>query len=238
MGGGLLAAILLAILLERYRNIFHESSDVEYSFAEPILTKLNLSKSKITTRKEQKAWNELYTNLHFILPKKSQQTLLIASLNPEDRQTYVTANLANSIARLGQKVLVIDNHTTTPETYKDILTITGETSQQSCHSLMFSFPSLPNLSFFPLHKILDHEYYSINSLETHSLLESIAQGYNLIIYNSSNFLDLYDLSLLAERTDGIIFTIRLKHTPYSSMKTAIARIRKYNLKLLGFVVIS
>ena len=73
--------------------------------------------------------------------------------------------------------------------------------------------------------------------EAQSKITSIAQDYNLVLYNTSFFLEAHELSLLAEKTQGIIMVARIKQTPLSSLTEAIERINNFNLNFLGFVVV-
>ncbi|GAB4316043.1 hypothetical protein [Cyanobacterium aponinum] len=59
----------------------------------------------------------------------------------------------------------------------------------------------------------------------------------MTIYNSSFFLESFDLSLLAQKTEGIVMVVKLRQTSFSQLKDAIARIQTYDLTFLGFVVI-
>ncbi len=70
------------------------------------------------------------------------------------------------------------------------------------------------------------------------LVDEIARHYALTIYNSSFFLESFDLSLLAQKTDGIVMVVKLQQTPLSQIKEAIARIQNYDLNFLGFVVMA
>jgi Mrp family chromosome partitioning ATPase len=114
----------------------------------------------------------------------------------------------------------------------------GEVFSEKPCSLIANVPTIKNLSVLPMGKLMENEIYNLSSLETHSLLDSISQDYSLILYDSSGFLESYDLSILADRTQGIILVVRLRGTSHSSLKKAVARINKYQLKLLGFVILS
>ena len=232
LGGGLFLGILLSILLEKFRNIFYEPSDIEASFSAPILSNIDLNSDN------NKSFLELYTNLYFTLNNGIKNSLLICSLTPEDKQAYITINLAKISADLGQKVLVVDSNLSNSEIDHYLPSSSGEVFSEKPCSLIANVPTIKNLSILPMGKLMENEIYNLSSLETHSLLDSISQDYSLILYDSSGFLESYDLSILADRTQGIILVVRLRGTSHSSLKKAVARINKYQLKLLGFVILS
>ncbi|MEY3827778.1 MAG: hypothetical protein RLZZ148_2599, partial [Cyanobacteriota bacterium] len=246
LGGGLVLGILLSILLEKFRDIFYEPSDIEASFSAPILSNIDLNSDT------NKSFSELYTNLYFTVNNGIKNSLLICSLTPEDKQAYITINLAKISADLGQKVLVVDSNLSNSEIDNYLPSSSGEVFSEKPCSLITNVPTIKNLSVLPMGKLMENEIYNLGSLETHSLLDSISQDYSLILYDSSGFLqdyslilydssgflESYDLSILADRTQGIILVVRLRGTSHSSLKKAVARINKYQLKLLGFVILS
>ena len=78
---------------------------------------------------------------------------------------------------------------------------------------------------------------NIGSQETQSIIQSLAGTYSLVLYNTSFFLEIHDLSLLAEKTKGMIMVVKASQTSYKSITRAIARVKNFNLNFLGFVVV-
>ena len=62
-------------------------------------------------------------------------------------------------------------------------------------------------------------------------------GADLILYNTSFFLESHELCLLAKKAAGIVMVVKIEQTPQSSLTEAIERIKNYNLNFLGFVVV-
>lgn len=262
VGGGLILGIIAAIAIEKKRDIFYEESDLKYSFGLPILGKVTLDpegKNKSNLEKKnffeessnlhkivppsQVSLSEIYTNIHFQLPQSNKNYLLISSLNPNDRQAYITANLAKTAARIDEKVLLIDANIIQPEIQeyfdqpihnrlRDLLQ-----NSISHDSIMGEIGCEQNVSILTLGKNDADLPFSIVAEETQSLIHSISKDYTLILYNSSFFLESYDLSLLAQKTQGIILIVKLKETPHSLLTEAIQRIQTYNLNFLGFVIV-
>lgn len=106
-GLGTILGLLVAIALEKRRDIIHETSDLEYAFGLPILGVVELEEKKkdqVTLEEEnffrdsknvyQKitpvhiSLSQVYTNLHFQLPNSHQNRILITSLHPTLRKTF------------------------------------------------------------------------------------------------------------------------------------------------------
>lgn len=262
IGGGLILGIIVAIAIEKKRDIFYEESDLIYSFGLPILGKILLdseSKKKSSLEKgnffeeasnihkiippSQISLSEIYTNIHFQLPHSHKNYLLISSLNPNDGQAYIASNLAKTAAKIDEKVLLIDANIIQPE----IQEYFDQPIRKGLRDLL-QFPILhdhviteigceQNVSILTIGTDDADLPFNIGAEETQSLIKSISKDYTLILYNSSFFLESYDLSLLAEKTQGIVFVVKLKETSYSLLSEAIQRIQDYNLNFLGFVIV-
>jgi uncharacterized protein involved in exopolysaccharide biosynthesis/Mrp family chromosome partitioning ATPase len=199
-------------------------------------------------KENQKNFQELATNLYFNFPKKNQNSnqnsILVCSLSPEDQQALITVNIAKNLANIGQKVLVIDVNFREPEIHKffqidnqeglsDLLKDT--TQKQPKNNLIINIQD--NLGIIPTGEKTKELPNNLASEQTLSLISSISQDDNFVIYNSSFFLEDYELCLLAEKTQGILMVVKLKSTSQSLLQKAIKRIQDYQLNLIGFVVL-
>lgn len=268
-GLGLMLGLVVAIALEKRRDILYEVSDLEYAFGLPILGDVQIGekkKDRVTLEEEnffldsQSIYNkvsasylslsQVYANLHFQLPFKQKNRVLITSLHPIDQQAYIAANLAKTAVEMGERIFLIDANSLQPELddffddtdsqLKDLLLVRSseifllhhlvkDEAEEDDDSQTILNPSLEiNKEEKPLH---------LSSEEAQSLIAQISHNYDLTIYNSSFFLESFDLSLMAQNTEGIVMVVRLKRTPFSQLKEAIARIQSYDLKFLGFVVV-
>ncbi|HIK37620.1 MAG: hypothetical protein NZ901_00140 [Geminocystis sp.] len=269
-GLGITLGLLLAIAIEKKQDVIMEASDLEYAFGLPVLGTIRFGGGKgkslvsleeessfleltstITQKVTQKntetpsELTEVFANFHFQLTSDRPCSVLITSLHPSDGQAYIVANLAKTVAKLDQKVLVIEANTLFPEMQEHF----GEKYCVPLQDLILAADSnVPPQKLLPEDKKIvvitseateeeeDTKYLSAKSVQ--SVIEEIKKGYYLTLYNSSFFLESHQASLLAENTDGIIMAVTLKSTPFSQVQKAVQRIEKYNLNFLGFVVMS
>lgn len=182
---------------------------------------------------ERKSFHELSVNLHFQLPKNVSNSILISSLSPDDNQALVAVNLAKTISQIDKKVLLIDLNFKNPEIKsffekdnEEILSNLSKNLDQE-NQIIQPLDNYGNLAILNKPKDIKNTVSSV-----------LSKNFDLIIYNSSFFLDNYELSLLAEKTQGILMVVRTKSTPLSSLREAVKRINDYQLNLLGFVVIN
>lgn len=262
-GVGVMLGLLVAIALERKKDIIYEKSDLEYAFGLPILGVVELEEKKkdLVTLEEENFFrdsksvyqkvtpvhislSQVYTNLHFQLSRHQQNRILITSLHPEDQQAYIAANLAKTATDIDKNVLLIEANTIQPEIHqffsnstcsklKDLLSIlTLELS------IIDKLEKEGNVTIISAEDTDSEKPLHLNSTQIQVLVDEIARHYALTIYNSSFFLESFDLSLLAQKTDGIVMVVKLQQTPLSEIKDAIARIQTYDLNFLGFVIIA
>jgi Mrp family chromosome partitioning ATPase len=192
----------------------------------------NIATNKLKIRDlEEKSFKELSVNLHFKLSKITPNSILISSLSPEDNQDFVTANLAKRISQIDKKVLLID--------------LNSKNSQINSFFELDNEENLVSLEEEDTIQIIQRidNYDNLVILNTKesdlkkNIYSTLNKNFDLIIYNSSFFLDNYELSLLAEKTEGILMVVKIKSTSFSSLQKAIKRINDYNLNLLGFIVV-
>jgi Mrp family chromosome partitioning ATPase len=186
----------------------------------------------------------IYTNLHFHLPHLDEkQYILISSLNPADGQGYFCANLTKTATDLDQKVLVIDGNPLEDEIapYFDNFDPrrTDNFGEYVHKGLKEVLPGtvLADISIVTAGREQADLPLNIGTEETQSVIQSIAKDYNLILYNTTFFLESHELCLLANKTEGIVMVVKLEQTPQSSLNEAVKRIKNYNLNFLGFVVV-
>jgi capsular exopolysaccharide synthesis family protein len=140
--GGLLFGGILAILLEKRRNIFYETADIADTLLLPLVAEiphaphLNLA-SQIATETEGKdftnspfnfnepgladdtsftdAFEALYNDLALLYNNPPLHSLVIAAADSGDGQSTVALNLAIAAANAGQHVLLVDVNWRTPQ---------------------------------------------------------------------------------------------------------------------------
>ena len=196
----------------------------------------------------QSSISEIYTKLYFSLNKSDdKRSILICSLNPADGQAYVCSQLAKTAAAIDQKVLLVDGNIFEEEIspyFEDNVRRGLRELLQDVESRVIKRDSNTgglfyneNISILTAGRENSDLPLNIGSQETQSIIQSLAGTYSLVLYNTSFFLEIHDLSLLAEKTKGMIMVVKASQTSYKSITKAIARVKNFNLNFLGFVVV-
>lgn len=130
---GLLLGVLLAVIIEKLRDIFYNSKEIEedielpllgviptYKSAKPLPTPSSSSSSAIIQFKEetkgknksslafQEAFESLYANMRFLFNEPRLRSLAVCSAASGDGKSTIAIHLAQTAAAMGQRVLLVD----------------------------------------------------------------------------------------------------------------------------------
>jgi len=134
--GGLVLGLGLAIVIEKFRNIFYCADDVKDGFDVPLLGVIPLNKNakelppsianayaalegkkqqQKNAKEQQKnakefieAFDSLYTNIRFLSSNRPIGSLAVASATVGEGKSTIALNLAHVAAMAGQRVLLVD----------------------------------------------------------------------------------------------------------------------------------
>lgn len=185
------------------------------------------------------SFRTIRSNLKFLKADKSIQTILVTSCLPGEGKTFVTANLAKSLAMAGKKVLVIGADLRKPQLHAYFDTniqsglsslLTGQcelneaidTTNESV-DVMLSGPIPPN----PL-ELLDSKAFD-------NLLVEAKQRYDYVIIDTSPFVLVADAKVLLVKVDYSLVVLRSgvsKRTNADHIRDLIQGLPEYDLGLV------
>jgi len=262
--GGLLLSMLLAALLERMKNTYKKEADLLLNFNLPILGKIplpNLNADEglglgvgvkeitnneidsgiINDPQALEAAKALYTEIYFKSKDATINALAICALEPGDGQAFVTANLAKVVAEAGKKVLIVDTNFAQPAIHK-YFSVDNQKGLKELLTYSLKADSLiqqtefnQNLWVLPTGSTIDSGNINLSSNQFKELMDSLAEKYDLVLYNAPMFLESSDVSFLTSNTNGILMIVRLKSTSQTLVRQAFKKIQSFNLPILGFV---
>jgi succinoglycan biosynthesis transport protein ExoP len=258
--GGLILSMLLAGLLERMKNTYKKEADLLLNFNLPVLGKIPLptinpdeevgtgvgirettNNEVINDPQALEAAKALYTEIYFKSKDTTINSLAICALEPVDGQAFVTANLAKVVAESGKKVLIVDTNFAQPAIHK-YFSVDNQKGLRELLTYSLKADSLiqetefnQNLWVLPAGSMIDPVSINLSSNQFKDLMDSLAEKYDLVLYNAPMFLESSDVSFLTSNTNGILMIVRLKSTSQSLVRQAFKKIQSFNLPILGFV---
>lgn len=122
LGLGLLLSIGVALLIDKFNNVFYNSKEVKDKIRLPIIGEIPFIKfdkkgkplSKIGIAGFWESFRSCYTNIHFLSLNNSIRSLAIVSATPGDGKTTIVLHLAQTAAAMGKQVLLVDANLRNP----------------------------------------------------------------------------------------------------------------------------
>ena len=187
------------------------------------------------------AFHELRTSVLLSTAKRPPSSLLVTSAQGGEGKTTVAANLAVSLAQLGERVLLIDadlrrpslhNFFGLPNTAGLVNFLTGDPDWRSLVThlapmglgVLFSGPIPPNPA-----DLLSSEYMR-------ALIREASKEYKFVVVDSPPLLNLADSRILATLVDGVILVVGSGITPRELVHRAYASALDAGSHVLGAAI--
>jgi capsular exopolysaccharide synthesis family protein len=187
------------------------------------------------------AFHELRTSVLLSTAKHPPKTLLVTSAKGGEGKTTVAANLAVSLAQLGEKVLLIDADLRRPSLHKFfgvpntsglVNFLTGDPDWRS----LLSHPAPIGLSVLPSGPIPPNPADLLSSEYMPALIREASKEYKFIVLDSPPLLNLADSRILATLVDGVILVVGGGITPRELVHRAYASAVDAGSHVLGATI--
>lgn len=250
--GSLLAGIFLVAFWESRSRRVTTSEEVLDHFGMNVVgtvpappKRMGLSFSKA----DDDAWQNVLTEsvdafrtqLVFRARNHSHQVIMVSSADSGEGKTSLACHLALSLARSGQKTLLVDADLRNPtinqlfeiplepglsEVILGTMTV-NETIQRS---------SSPGLWILPAGRCTRRvvELLAQDSLKT--LFTELRHEFDFIIVDSSPILLVADPLLIAQQSDGVVFSIMHQVSKFTAIRDAVEKLTSLNVQTLGAVM--
>jgi len=186
------------------------------------------------------AFQLIQANLKFLSSDKLLKTIVITSSVAAEGKSFVAANLAATVAQIGQRVLLVDADLRRPTQHHiwNHLNVTGLSNviveqlpiQEALVKVM------PNLFLLPAGVIPPNPVALLDSNRMVSLIDEFSKNYDLIIFDSPPLAGKADAAILGKEVDGILFVVRPNLLDLSSAKAAKEFLTQSGQCVLGMVV--
>ncbi|MGQ4650685.1 polysaccharide biosynthesis tyrosine autokinase [Lyngbya aestuarii] len=235
--GGLFLGMGVALVYEKSRNIFYSTEDLEDATKLPLLGMIPPQKSPLFLE----AFDSLYTNIRFRFSTSPIRSLVVGSPTPEDGKSTVALHLAKTAAAMGQRVLLVDANLRSPQlhTRLDLQNFEGLSdlldNKLALNDLIERSPHTDNLFVLTSGQYLPDSPKLLASDKMQYLKEKFQEKFDLVIYDTPNFLDYTDASFLADHIDGILMVVAIHKTKQSLVQKTLEQLNTFGLPILGVV---
>lgn len=234
-GLGLLLGTLLALLVERYRNVFYTVDDIYEAIQLPLAGVIPFSRgakqsfdfpstfstediddSRLGTASFREAFSDLYSNIRLAQPPV--QSLMICSPEPGDGKTTIALYLAQTAAGAGQKVLLVDTNLRLPQIHNRLdlpntRGLSGLLASDLKPSDFIQQSSLAeNLSVLTAGPSIPGSARLLGSDRMKQIMEKFEADYDLVIYDTPHLYGLTDASFLTTQVDEVMMVVATNKT--------------------------
>ncbi len=234
---GLVVVYLRVTLTEHYAS----PEDAEIDLDLPVLGEIPRLADRPEVRVE--AFRELRTSVTFALRDRPNAVFLVTSSEPNAGKTFVTLNLAISLALEGRRVLAVDGDLRRPmlHTLTDIPVSPG-----LANVLQGRMDELPTQSVtgdagvrfdvWPA-GVSDGDMPELLSRsKLRSVVEHLRVRYEAVIFDSPPISAVVDAAIIAgSGTDGVAFVVNARSTRKREARRAVQTLRGLEVPLLGLV---
>ena len=201
---------------------------------------VKLSSNNVGSLLSSKSFSMMQAKLEIISDKQSVKTIVISSSLNQEGKSEVVANLALTIGKLGQKVLVIDANLHQPSQQK----IWGIEHDEGLADVILDGKMLDlyihrvsnNLDVLLSGKITENPLVVINSQKMELLIEDLSQNYDIVLIDSPSLIGNLDTLNLGKIADGIILVARLGLLDHPRAKECQNLLEMTEQNVIGMVV--
>jgi capsular exopolysaccharide synthesis family protein len=198
-------------------------------------------------------FRRLRTHLYQLRDAAPLKTILVSSGMPEEGKSFVTANLAISLANKSvYNILLIDGDLRRPTLHKllgtpgapglseylggtaDLLEIMQSNADQNAVGESAPKPGIDNLSFIPAGKCGDNSSELLSHHRLEELIKKLSLHFDWILIDSPPALVVTDAVDLSRSADGVLLVARGARTPFDVARRTQAAFSKS--RVLGFVL--
>lgn len=249
---GMLVPFAFIYVSELFNNKIRSKHDLEKLSTAPILGELpsiSSGQSELVELNDlspmAEAFRIIITNMNFMLPKKENgKVIFVSSSVKGEGKTFVSVNLALTLATARNKVLIIGSDIRNPQlqrynpSRKGLAGLTEylhdpETSMQEIiHVSSFN----PNCDVIYSGSIPPNPTELLSNGRYEHLIEEVKPIYDYVILDTAPLMLVTDTFLFAEMADATVYVTRSGYTEKGLIDFANKQINSNKIKNVGFVL--
>ena len=166
--------------------------------------------------------------------------IAVSSMLPEEGKTTIAANIAITLAQVGQKVLLIDSDMRKPSIHK----LFGLKNDKGLSHYLAGAPGydlfqdgpLENLQILTAGSVPPNPSELLSSDKMPELLELAAKKFDSIVLDTAPITPVTDTRILSKMVDGVVIVVRAEKTTYDIIGKGVKSLFDIDAKILGMVI--
>lgn len=243
----------IGFVVEVLHQVYHTPEEAKRGVKLPLLGIIPRRKNhrKIDFLVFVEAFRSLYTSIYLLNPENPIQSLAICSTTTGDGKTTAAIYLAQTIASVGMKVLLVDADLRRPEIHKRLnLSNHCGLTEVLARGLVWEDVIQPivNSTYTKETYLWEGNLYVLtagappldpikllSSKEMRSLAKELPDQFDFVIYDTPPLMGLADGNLVAAYAEGTIVAIALGKTDRNFVQKACDTLKNSGATLLGIV---
>ncbi|HEY9626081.1 MAG TPA: polysaccharide biosynthesis tyrosine autokinase [Coleofasciculaceae cyanobacterium] len=237
---GILLGVGIGFLVEITQDILQTADETKRTTGLPLLGTVPLDQTRKASFIE--SFYSIYKNIR-LLPSfdPPARALVISSPQPGDGKTTIAVNLAQAVAAMGKRVLLVDADLRHPQVHQ-VMSLPNHQGLSDIFSSNVSLniavqPSAmrDNLMVLTAGQAIADPLELLTSEKMRALMEHFQTVFDLVIYDTPPLLGLADSGLLASQTDGLVLVARMGKTKRSALAQTLEELKLSSTAVLGVV---
>lgn len=245
---GLAIGAGLALAMEQVDEAIADPTEIENKLRLPILgavpkvadgdlsEELNDRKSAIA-----EAYLSVQTSLGFSTDHGVPRSLVVTSTRPGEGKSTTSYALAQSLARTGRSVILVDGDMRSPSIHHEFdlrneMGLSNYLSGEGDLSKLILPTGIKGVSVMTAGPIPPNAAELLTGVRLDQLLEELRGRFDHILIDAPPVMGLADAPLLTSRVEGTVYVIESHGTRTSMARLALGRLRGANARLLGGVL--
>ena len=257
---GTVGGLAAAVVRDRFDHVFHSSRELEEALGQPLLGSIphlpvaagqTVAQALEALPSERRfgvreSLRNLFASFRLLRAGKALRLLLITSSSQAEGKTTAASLFAQTLADLGQRVLLVDADLRRPRVHRymgldnraglsNLLTNPQAPSGAAVEELIQ--PASEGLDVLPAGDVPPDAAKLLSSERCRDLCQVIRglPGYDVVLFDSPPALELADPVLLSEHLDGLVFLVSIQRIDRSLPEQALRRIQAGGVDVLGVV---
>lgn len=189
------------------------------------------------------SFRHLYTNVSLLGSDSLVTSLVISSANGGEGKSTISLHLAQAVAAMGQKVLLIDANLRLPQLHH-LLAIDNDNGLShvlakgvELSSVIKEIPQWENLSIITAGQIPPDPTRLLHSKKMSQIIVQLkeSQEFDYIIFDSPSILGFSDAKIIAQHTNGLVLVAKLGKVELNALQQVTEQLKISNVTTLGIV---
>ena len=251
---GLVIPILVILIIDLTRYKIEDNKDVASLTKIPVLGELPLAQTQpiegaiVLQENKNDLMEETFrafrTNLLFML-ERDEKVILLTSTQPGEGKSFITGNLATSLAYLGKKVLVmgldirkpgLNKIFDLPKQTKGITDYLVDPQNVDIMSLVLHSHISPNLDIIVGGVIPPNPTELVARESLDMAMAELKKHYDYILLDTAPIAMVTDTTIISRIADMLVYVCRANVTPKSDFEYVNTLVRKKNFPKLAVVI--